>query len=131
MLIRWATNRRPDSPDHNQHETQPDLGKPTRELTRISEKPRTAFLKIVILIVRERIWYHMSIDLKDQPSHYRAQQSAQQLRSFGLLSRFSCASVSIISSFLATINRLLTNTYKSTVQTVDPKVARSSRVGLV
>ena len=34
---------------------------------------------------------------------------------------FSCASASIISSFLATINHLLTNTYKSTSQTVDPE----------
>ena len=64
--------------------------------------------------------YHMNIDLKGQPSHYTAQQSAQQLRSFRLLSRFYCASASIISSFLATTNHLLTNTYKSTVQTVDP-----------
>jgi hypothetical protein len=32
--------------------------------------------------------YHMNIDLKGQPSHHNAQQSAQQLRSFMLLSRF-------------------------------------------
>jgi len=73
----------------------------------------------------------MNIDLKGQPSHYTAQQSAQQLRSFRLLSRFCCVSASIISSFLAIINYSLTDTYKSTFQTVDPKVARSSRVGLV
>ena len=68
----------------------------------------------------------MNIDLKGQPSHYTAQQSAQQLRSFRLLSRFGCASASIISSFLATINHLLTNTYKSTFHTVDPKGEKGS-----
>ena len=40
---------------------------------------------------------------------------------YRLLSCFSCASASIISSFLLIIHHLLTNTYKPTSQTVDPK----------
>ena len=48
-------------------------------------------------------------------------------KTIGLLSRFSCASVSIVSSFLIIINHLLTDTYKSTFQTVDPE---GEKVGL-
>ena len=39
----------------------------------------------------------------------------------GYFHAFCCASASIVSSFLASINHLLTHTYKSTSQTVDPK----------
>ena len=60
--------------------------------------------------------------------HYRVRNDYVHL---GYFHAFICASASIISSFLAKINHLLTNTYKSTSQTVDPKVARSSHVCLV
>jgi len=55
----------------------------------------------------------------------------QQTCTFRLRSGFGYASASIISFYLTIINHLFTNTYKSGLQTVDPKVARSSRVGLV
>jgi hypothetical protein len=55
-----------------------------------------------------------------------AQQNAQQLCSSELLLRFGCASVSVISSFLTIINRLLTSTYKRESRTENPCVGGST-----
>ena len=49
-----------------------------------------------------------------------AQQNAQQWLSVRLLSRFGCASVSVISLYLASINHLLTSTYKGQSRTENP-----------
>jgi len=62
---------------------------------------------------------------------YDLQQNLQQACTFRLLSRYCYATASIISSFLAIINLVFTNTYKTLVRTVDPKVEGSSPFGLV
>jgi len=56
----------------------------------------------------------------DQPELSDLQQNLQQTCAFGLLSRYCCATASIISSFLSIINHLLTNTYKPHKRPVDP-----------
>ena len=58
-------------------------------------------------------------------------QSVCQACSFGARLVFACVSLGVISSFLAIITLLLTNTYKTRFQTVDPVVASSNLVGLV
>ena len=58
-------------------------------------------------------------------------QSACQTCSFDLRLVFGWSSLDLISSFCTIINLLLTSTYKPLVRTVDPKVARSSRVGIL
>jgi hypothetical protein len=59
------------------------------------------------------------------------QQNLQQPCAFGLRLGFGCASASILSPYLKSINCLFTNTYKCPERTVDPKVEGSSPFGLV
>jgi len=54
------------------------------------------------------------------------QQNLQQRCTVGLLLRFGCASASIISFYLAVVNHLLTNTYKTTNRAHNPEVAGSN-----
>jgi hypothetical protein len=56
--------------------------------------------------------------------------SAQQPPSVRLRLGFGCATVSIISLLLATINHLFTNTYKTPVRTVDPMLRGSHTFGM-
>ncbi len=83
--------------------------------------PRLILEKYYTLLPREGL---------DRPSLGCA-TSAQQRPSVGLLLRFGCLSVGIISLYLTIVNRLLTNTYKPSFRTVDPKVEGSSPFGLV
>jgi len=56
--------------------------------------------------------------------------SAQQQPLYWLRLGLNSASASLISSFLIIINPILTNTYKTLLRTVDPKVEGSSPFGL-
>ena len=74
----------------------------------------------------------MKSDESDRNGLIRAgdlQENLQQACTFGLLLRFGCASVSIISSYLPSIRYLFIYTCKPACRTSNPKVAGSSPTG--
>jgi hypothetical protein len=98
-----------------------------RDLTLQNEYLR-AENKILLSKIKSRIMVLMIVDSGIKFGLIRAidlQQNLQQTCSFELLLRFGCASVSIITLYLTSINPLFTNTYKHGFGTHNPLVEGS------